>query len=166
MTVNGRDEEDVDPDTILKKVAKASGANFNFHQQNQAYRDTPSGPVVSRYLKPQRHFHCFRHLSTLGLTHDQPGKKKETRFIDQTDLYCAFRGARAYIIRVGCRECTFARKRPCGEPRGMCKLLIADGVVKPVCLFVPACQHPLSHGAGFRVSQSQRRGGNSTHQQG
>lgn len=90
MTVNGRDEEDVDPDTILKKVAKASGANFNFHQQNQAYRDTPSGPVVSRYLKPQRHFHCFRHLSTLGLTHDQPGKKKETRFIDQTDLYCAF----------------------------------------------------------------------------
>ncbi|XP_075885889.1 drebrin-like a isoform X2 [Nelusetta ayraudi] len=51
VTVNGRDEEDVDPDTILKKVAKASGANFNFHQQNQAYRDTPSGPVGSVYRK-------------------------------------------------------------------------------------------------------------------
>lgn len=51
VTVNARDEVDVDPDTILNKVAKASGANFNFHQQNQGYKDTPSGPVVRKYLK-------------------------------------------------------------------------------------------------------------------
>lgn len=60
----------------------------------------------------------------------------------------------------------FRKKTSVRWTQGMCKLLIADSVVKPVCLFVPACQHPLSHGAGFRVSQSQRRGGNSTHQQG
>ncbi|KAG7218125.1 hypothetical protein INR49_010979 [Caranx melampygus] len=30
VTINARDEQDVEPDTILSKVAKASGANFNF----------------------------------------------------------------------------------------------------------------------------------------
>lgn len=59
MTVNARDEMDVDPDTILNKVAKASGANFNYHQQNQGYKDTPSGPVVRRYEKVQGNILCF-----------------------------------------------------------------------------------------------------------
>lgn len=59
MTVNARDEVDVDPDTILNKVAKASGANFNFHQQNQAYKDAPSGPVVRKYLQLQRNILCY-----------------------------------------------------------------------------------------------------------
>lgn len=54
MTVNARAEDDVDPETILAKVAKASGANFNFHKQTQAYRDVPRGPVVrSRRLNRQ-----------------------------------------------------------------------------------------------------------------
>ncbi|XP_035524268.1 drebrin-like protein A [Morone saxatilis] len=45
VTVNARGEDDVEPDTILEKVAKASGANFNFHKQTQEYRDAPRGPV-------------------------------------------------------------------------------------------------------------------------
>lgn len=54
MTVNARAEDDVDPETILAKVAKASGANFNFHKQTQEYRDIPRGPVVrSRRLNRQ-----------------------------------------------------------------------------------------------------------------
>lgn len=48
MTVNARGEEDVEPDTILEKVAKASGANFNFHKETQRSTDTLSGPVVRR----------------------------------------------------------------------------------------------------------------------
>lgn len=46
MTINARGEDDVEPETILSKVAKASGANFNFHKQTQEYRDAPRGPVV------------------------------------------------------------------------------------------------------------------------
>lgn len=46
VTVNARAEDDVDPETILAKVAKASGANFNFHKQTQEYRDVPRGRVV------------------------------------------------------------------------------------------------------------------------
>lgn len=49
MTVNARGEEDVEPDTILEKVAKASGANFNFHKETQRSTDTRSGPVVRRH---------------------------------------------------------------------------------------------------------------------
>lgn len=46
MTINARGEDDVEPEAILKTVAKASGGNFNFHKQTQEYRDTPAGPVV------------------------------------------------------------------------------------------------------------------------
>lgn len=48
MTINARTEEDVEPETILAKVAKASGANFNFHKATE-YRDAPRGPVVRRH---------------------------------------------------------------------------------------------------------------------
>uniref|UniRef100_UPI0037E810E7 drebrin-like protein B isoform X2 n=1 Tax=Semicossyphus pulcher TaxID=241346 RepID=UPI0037E810E7 len=51
VTVNARGEEDVEPESILAKVAKASGANFNFHKQTQGYRDAPRGPVGSVYRK-------------------------------------------------------------------------------------------------------------------
>ncbi|XP_029371104.1 drebrin-like protein A isoform X1 [Echeneis naucrates] len=50
VTINARAEEDVEPETIRAKVAKASGANFNFHQQTE-YRDAPRGPVGSVYRK-------------------------------------------------------------------------------------------------------------------
>lgn len=47
MTINARTEEDVEPYVILNKVAKASGANYNFLKQ-QKYIDAPRGPVVRR----------------------------------------------------------------------------------------------------------------------
>ncbi|XP_008292580.1 drebrin-like protein B [Stegastes partitus] len=46
VTINARGDEDVEPESILEKVAKASGANFDFHQRKQGYRDAPRGPVV------------------------------------------------------------------------------------------------------------------------
>ncbi|XP_054875307.1 drebrin-like protein A isoform X2 [Amphiprion ocellaris] len=51
VTINARGDEDVEPETILDKVAKASGANFDFHQRKQEYRDAPRGPVGSVYRK-------------------------------------------------------------------------------------------------------------------
>ncbi|XP_040013675.1 drebrin-like protein A isoform X2 [Xiphias gladius] len=50
VTINARGEEDVEPETILAKVAKASGANFNFYKPTE-YRDAPRGPVGSVYRK-------------------------------------------------------------------------------------------------------------------
>lgn len=46
MTINARGEDDVEPETILEKVAKASGGNFSFHKHAQEFKDTPTGPVV------------------------------------------------------------------------------------------------------------------------
>lgn len=51
VTINARGDDDVEPDVILDKVAKASGGNFNFHKQTQEYRDAPRGPVGSVYQK-------------------------------------------------------------------------------------------------------------------
>ncbi|XP_041667415.1 drebrin-like protein B [Cheilinus undulatus] len=51
VTINARGEEDVEPESILAKVAKASGANFNFHKQTQGYKEAPRGPVGSVYRK-------------------------------------------------------------------------------------------------------------------
>ncbi|XP_061886848.1 drebrin-like a isoform X2 [Entelurus aequoreus] len=51
LTINARDEDDVEPDTILSKVSKASGANYNFHKTTQQYADVPRGPVGSVYRK-------------------------------------------------------------------------------------------------------------------
>ncbi|XP_061732194.1 drebrin-like a isoform X2 [Nerophis ophidion] len=51
LTINARDEDDVEPETILSKVSKASGANYNFHKTTQQYGDVPRGPVGSVYRK-------------------------------------------------------------------------------------------------------------------
>ncbi|XP_063787968.1 drebrin-like protein isoform X2 [Pseudophryne corroboree] len=51
VTVNARADEDVEPDSIMEKVAKASGANYNFHQESRRGNDAPQGPVGSVYQK-------------------------------------------------------------------------------------------------------------------
>uniref|UniRef100_A0A8C6T7F8 Drebrin-like a n=1 Tax=Neogobius melanostomus TaxID=47308 RepID=A0A8C6T7F8_9GOBI len=52
VTINARDEDDVEPKVILDKVAKASGASFNFHKHKQAaYVDVPRRNVGSVYRK-------------------------------------------------------------------------------------------------------------------
>lgn len=49
MTVNARSEMDLEEDSILDKVAKASGANFGYHKEKA--RPMPEqGPVVSGVL--------------------------------------------------------------------------------------------------------------------
>lgn len=46
MTINARSEMDLEEDTIMDKVAKASGSNFSYHKEKA--RPTPEqGPVVS-----------------------------------------------------------------------------------------------------------------------
>ncbi|XP_066570631.1 drebrin-like protein B isoform X4 [Amia ocellicauda] len=52
VTVNARAEEDVEPEVIMQKVAKASGANYSFHKESNRFRDSgPQGPVGSVYQK-------------------------------------------------------------------------------------------------------------------
>ncbi|KAM4616421.1 drebrin-like b isoform 1-T1 [Polymixia lowei] len=52
VTINARAEEDVEPEVIMQKVAKASGANYNFHKETNRFQDSgPQGPVGSVYQK-------------------------------------------------------------------------------------------------------------------
>ncbi|XP_028655172.1 drebrin-like b isoform X2 [Erpetoichthys calabaricus] len=52
VTINARADEDVEPDSIMDKVAKASGANYSFHKETSRFADTgPQGPVGSVYQK-------------------------------------------------------------------------------------------------------------------
>ncbi|KAE8619040.1 hypothetical protein XENTR_v10009575 [Xenopus tropicalis] len=51
VTINARAEEDVEPDAIMEKVAKASGANYNFHKESNRGNEGPQGPVGSVYQK-------------------------------------------------------------------------------------------------------------------
>ncbi|KAM9392210.1 drebrin-like b isoform 2-T2 [Pholidichthys leucotaenia] len=53
VTINARAEEDVEPEVIMQKVAKASGANYSFHKEGSSrFQDTgPQGPVGSVYRK-------------------------------------------------------------------------------------------------------------------
>lgn len=48
VTINARAEEDVEPESIMQKVAKASGANYSFHKEaSSRFQDSgPQGPVV------------------------------------------------------------------------------------------------------------------------
>lgn len=48
VTINARAEEDVEPEVIMQKVAKASGANYSFHKEaSSRFQDSgPQGPVV------------------------------------------------------------------------------------------------------------------------
>ncbi|XP_032085139.1 drebrin-like protein isoform X2 [Thamnophis elegans] len=52
VTINARADEDVEPETIIEKVAKASGANYNFHKEGSKFQDAgPQAPVGSVYQK-------------------------------------------------------------------------------------------------------------------
>uniref|UniRef100_A0A8C2TKC5 Drebrin like n=1 Tax=Coturnix japonica TaxID=93934 RepID=A0A8C2TKC5_COTJA len=52
VTINARAEEDVEPELIMQKVAKASGANYSFHKESSRFQDAgPQGPVGSVYQK-------------------------------------------------------------------------------------------------------------------
>uniref|UniRef100_A0A8C7ZA74 Drebrin-like b n=1 Tax=Oryzias sinensis TaxID=183150 RepID=A0A8C7ZA74_9TELE len=53
VTINARAEEDVEPEAIMQKVAKASGANYSFHKETASrFQDSgPQGPVGSVYQK-------------------------------------------------------------------------------------------------------------------
>lgn len=51
VTINARADEDVEPETIMDKVGKASGANYNFHKETSRGGDAPQGPVGSVYQK-------------------------------------------------------------------------------------------------------------------
>ncbi|XP_006832142.1 PREDICTED: drebrin-like protein isoform X2 [Chrysochloris asiatica] len=52
VTINARAEEDVEPESIMQKVAKASGANYNFHKESSRFQDAgPQAPVGSVYQK-------------------------------------------------------------------------------------------------------------------
>ncbi|XP_063745464.1 drebrin-like protein B isoform X2 [Eleginops maclovinus] len=50
VTINARGDEDVEPDAVLQKVSRASGASFNLHKDTE-HRDAPRGPVGSVYRK-------------------------------------------------------------------------------------------------------------------
>lgn len=48
VTINARAEEDVEPELVMEKVAKASGANYSFHKESSKFQDSgPQAPVVS-----------------------------------------------------------------------------------------------------------------------
>lgn len=52
VTINARAEEDVEPECIMEKVAKASGANYSFHKESSSFQDVgPQAPVGSVYQK-------------------------------------------------------------------------------------------------------------------
>ncbi|XP_054030900.1 drebrin-like protein [Dryobates pubescens] len=52
VTINARTEEDVEPELIMEKVAKASGANYNFHKESSKFQDSgPQAPVGTVYQK-------------------------------------------------------------------------------------------------------------------
>ncbi|XP_023199568.1 drebrin-like protein isoform X2 [Xiphophorus maculatus] len=53
VTINARADEDVEPEAIMQKVAKASGANYSFHKEaSNRFQDSgPQGPVGSVYQK-------------------------------------------------------------------------------------------------------------------
>ncbi|KAL0618979.1 Drebrin-like protein, partial [Plecturocebus cupreus] len=52
VTINARAEEDVEPECIMEKVAKASGANYSFHKESGRFQDAgPQAPVGSVYQK-------------------------------------------------------------------------------------------------------------------
>ncbi|XP_040201989.1 drebrin-like protein isoform X3 [Rana temporaria] len=51
VTINARADEDVEPEVIMDKVGKASGANYNFHKESSRGSDAPQGPVGSVYQK-------------------------------------------------------------------------------------------------------------------
>ncbi|XP_016046222.2 drebrin-like protein isoform X3 [Erinaceus europaeus] len=52
VTINARAEEDVEPECIMEKVARASGANYAFHKESSRFQDTgPQAPVGSVYQK-------------------------------------------------------------------------------------------------------------------
>ncbi|NXN16622.1 DBNL protein, partial [Indicator maculatus] len=61
VTINARAEEDVEPELIMEKVAKASGANYNFHKESSKFQDSgPQAPVGTVYQRTNAMFEIKR----------------------------------------------------------------------------------------------------------
>lgn len=54
VTINARTEDDIDEETVVQKVSKASGANYSFHKEQQKPQPaiTPVGSVYEK-VRPQ-----------------------------------------------------------------------------------------------------------------
>ena len=50
ITINARTEDDVEEESILEKVAKASGSAYNFNRQESKERESESNAVVNQNL--------------------------------------------------------------------------------------------------------------------
>lgn len=48
VTINARNEEEVDPEIIVDKVSKATGSAYSFKERGETVKE--SGPVVRRLL--------------------------------------------------------------------------------------------------------------------
>lgn len=80
VTVNARTEDDVDPDDIAQKVAKASGANYSIHQEkpkapppkptkNAKKEDSP-GPVVNSLISLNTAYLVLAQMSQVLCLHN------------------------------------------------------------------------------------------------
>ncbi|XP_063564761.1 drebrin-like protein isoform X3 [Gorilla gorilla gorilla] len=59
VTINARAEEDVEPECIMEKVAKASGANYSFHKESGRFQDAgPQAPVMESCSVAQPGVQC------------------------------------------------------------------------------------------------------------
>lgn len=67
MTINARAEEDVEPECVMEKVARASGANYAFHRESGRFQDVgPQAPVVSAAGRGQGGRACPQRLTPHG----------------------------------------------------------------------------------------------------
>lgn len=63
VTINARAEEDVEPECIMQKVARASGANYTFHKESSRFQDT--GPQAHTALTTGAWGHLDRSVQSL-----------------------------------------------------------------------------------------------------
>ncbi|XP_078522868.1 drebrin-like protein isoform X3 [Lissotriton helveticus] len=82
VTINARADEDVEPETIMDKVGKASGANYNFHKESHKFSDAgPQGPVGSVYQKTNA-MSEIKHISKDGFW-AKAQKEEENRQLEE-----------------------------------------------------------------------------------
>jgi len=85
VTINARDEEDLDTDDVLKQVAKSSGSNYSVHKEKPRKVEEPTAPIGSVYQKvrPQAEININKRDQFWEKTQNEETERKNVDVADK-----------------------------------------------------------------------------------
>nr|KAF6319349.1 drebrin like [Myotis myotis] len=86
VTINARAEEDVEPECIMQKVARASGANYTFHRESSRFQEKRRAEQERQQLEQERRERELREAALREQRYQEQGQEARQRKSEQQEV--------------------------------------------------------------------------------